>query len=73
MLLLYLHILTCFIFYIMVVNKTWVPPAETLLLGLEFYETHNYFGQYWTCMYYAVLMYLVNETAPTILEERIFV
>ncbi len=29
--------------------------------------------KYWTLMYYSVLMYLINETAPSVLHERQFV
>lgn len=72
-LLLYLHVLACGIYYIMSVNKTWVPPSETLTLGAKFYESDDYNLKYWTLMYYSVLMYLVNETAPTVLYERQFV
>lgn len=73
LLLLYLHVLGCFIYYIMSKNKTWVPPSETLTLGGKFYDTDDLFLKYWTVMYYSVLMYLVNETAPTVLYERQFV
>ncbi len=72
-LLLYLHVLGCFIYYIMAFNKTWVPPSEGLGLGVKFYEHEDIFMKYWTTMYYSVLMYLINETAPTVLYERQFV
>eukprot|EP00347_Sterkiella_histriomuscorum_P003751 403363088 len=72
-LLLYLHVLACAIYYIMGKNKTWLPPSESLTLGYGFYETDDLNLKYWTVMYYSVLMYLVNETAPTVLYERQFV
>lgn len=72
-LIIYLHVLACFIYYVMDMNKSWVPPSESLGIGLEFYESHDYEMKYWTVMYYSVLMYLINETAPTVLYERQFV
>lgn len=70
LLLLYLHVLACFIYYVMSLNKSWVPPSESLGLGAGFYESDDIQMKYWTLMYYSVLMYLVNETAPTVLYER---
>lgn len=78
---LYLHVLACFIYYVMNFNQTWVPPSESLGIGLKFYESEGkslinpkHFEdinmKYWTLMYYSVLMYLVNETAPSVLYER---
>jgi hypothetical protein len=73
LLLLYLHVLACLIYYVMDMNKSWVPSSEALGLGTGFYDSNDIFMKYWTLMYYSVLMYLVNETAPTVLYERQFV
>lgn len=54
-------------------NKSWVPASETLSLGAKFYEYDDDSYKYATVIYYSVLMYLVNETAPTVLYERQFV
>lgn len=51
-------------------NKTWIPPSESLGLGLKFYDQDDLFLKYSTINYYAVLMYLINETSPTVLYER---
>jgi hypothetical protein len=66
---LYLHFLACLIYYIMKLNKTWVPPSETLGVGIGFYDT-DYADKYATMLYYSVMMYLINETSPTVLYER---
>eukprot|EP00347_Sterkiella_histriomuscorum_P002268 403368814 len=73
LLLLYIHFLACLIYYIMKLNKTWLPPSESLGVGLGFYEVDDYANKYATMLYYSVLMYLINETAPTGLNERQFV
>ena len=57
----------------MKLNKTWAPPSETLGVGLGFYDSNDYAYKYGTMMYYSVLMYLINETSPTVLYERQFV
>jgi hypothetical protein len=58
------------IYYVMNLNRSWVPPCEGLGLGLKFYLADHLY-KYWTTLYYAVLMYLINETVPTVLYERI--
>ncbi len=68
-----MHFLACLIYYIMNLNRTWVPPSDGLGVGANFYNVDDNVMKYATVMYYAVLMYLVNETAPTILYERQFV
>ena len=57
----------------MKLNRTWMPASESLGVGLGFYEIDDYANKYATMLYYSVLMYLVNETAPTGLNERQFV
>ena len=57
----------------MELNKSWIPPCESLGLKTEFYYTQDYMVKYWTMLYYSTLMYLVNETSPTVLYERQFV
>ena len=69
-LLLYLHVLSCFIYYIMFQNKSWVPPSESLTLGARYWDSDDILMKYCTVLYYGVFMYLVNETAPTVLYER---
>ncbi len=51
-------------------NKSWVPASEALTLAGGFYEYDDDSYKYATVIYYSVLMYLVNETAPTVLYER---
>jgi hypothetical protein len=55
------------------INKTWVPACESLGLKTRFYGIDDHFYKYATTLYYAVLMYLINETLPTVLYERVFV
>jgi len=50
-----------------------VPASESLSLGLEFYTYDSGVYKYSTAIYYSVMMYLVNETNPTVLYERQFV
>ena len=69
---LYLHFLACLYYYIMNLNKSWVPPCESLGLGAAFYEAGGTY-RYATMIYYAVQLYLINETSPTVLYERQFV
>lgn len=73
LLLLYLHVLACIIYYFMDISETWIPASESLGLSLAWYDSDDIFMKYWTIMYYSVLMYLVNETSPTVLSERQFV
>lgn len=54
----------------MKINKTWIPPCESLGVGAGFYDLNDYASKYSTMLYYSVLMYLINETAPTVLIER---
>ncbi|CDW74307.1 UNKNOWN [Stylonychia lemnae] len=54
-------------------NKTWIPPSETLTLGAKYWDSDDILMKYCTVLYYGVLMYLINETAPTVLYERQFV
>lgn len=70
LLLIYIHFLACLIYYIMNMNRTWLPPSETLGVGLAFYDHNDYSFKYATMLYYSVMMYLVNETSPTVLPER---
>jgi hypothetical protein len=55
------------------IGRTWVPSSEALSLGAGFYEYDDDAYKYATVIYYSVLMYLINETAPTVLYERQFV
>jgi hypothetical protein len=73
LLVLYIHFLACLIYYIMNIGRTWVPSSEALSLGAGFYEYDDDAYKYATVIYYSVLMYLINETAPTVLYERQFV
>lgn len=57
----------------MELNRSWVPSSEGLTLGAGFYDYEDDAYKYATVIYYSVLMYLVNETAPTVLYERQFV
>lgn len=73
LLVLYLHFLACLIYYIMNLNRSWIANCEALSLGTEFYAYNDYTYKYSTMIYYSVLMYLINETGPTVLYEREFV
>lgn len=73
LLIIYMHSLSCLIYYIMNLNRSWLPPSETYTSGIGYYELDDLLWKYCTVLYYAVLMYLINETAPTVLYERIFV
>ena len=68
-----MHSLSCLIYYIMSINKSWIPATESLGLKTNFYNIDDHVYKYFTTLYYAVLMYLINETLPTILYERYFV
>jgi len=47
-----------------------VPPSESLTLGARYWDSDDILMKYCTVLYYGVFMYLVNETAPTVLYER---
>jgi hypothetical protein len=55
------------------INKSWIPASESLGLKTNFYTIDDHLYKYYTTLYYSVLMYLINETLPTVLHERIFV
>jgi len=64
----------CFYFYVCSYNQTWLPPSDSLQPDFDrFYEDQDYFEKYWTALYYAVLIYSVNDVGATAVAERIFV
>ncbi|CDW78253.1 UNKNOWN [Stylonychia lemnae] len=69
-----IHMLGCLYYYVCTINKTWYPPSDSLQPdALNFYNDQDYVEKYWTAIYYAVLIYSVNDIGATAVVERALV
>ena len=58
------HWTGCCIYIIVEEKGTWLPPMNLSAQKTEFYDL-DLAGQYITCFYYAILLIVGNEIAPT--------
>ena len=61
----YFHILGCLWFYMVNVQKKWIPPLDTIYPTTTFYQQDLWY-QYWMSVYHAVLIETANDIAPRI-------
>ena len=61
----YFHILGCLWFYMVSVQKKWIPPLDTIYPTTTFYQQDLWY-QYWMSVYHAILIETSNDIAPRI-------
>ena len=70
-LILYLHCVSCFWFYIVKQDEVWLPPLDGNYNNTTLYQRNSFF-QYLTSLYYSVLMLAGNDMAPQGYSQLIF-
>ena len=70
-LILYLHCISCFWFYIVRQREVWIPPLDEMYDNTIIYQRHHFY-QYLTSLYYSVLMLAGNDLNPQGVTELIF-
>jgi hypothetical protein len=71
-LLLYIHVYTCFYWYVFKIEKDWIPPMEFIYKKSTLYEKNNTY-QYFFCMYYAMMAFGRNDVSPRSNLELVFI
>jgi len=71
LLIVFIHIHACAIFYVVAYNNTWIPPSEgskaaTILVEKDLIE------RYTIALYYSMRLFTVRDIGPTSLLERMF-
>ena len=61
----YFHILGCLWFYMVNIQKKWIPPLDTIYPTTTFYQQGIWY-KYWMAVYHAVLIETANDIAPRI-------
>ncbi|CAI2372633.1 unnamed protein product [Moneuplotes crassus] len=69
---LYLHCLCCLWFYIVKVDKKWIPPLDYVFITTNLFEDGAWF-QYSNSLYHAVLMLGGNDVGPRGSFQLLFV
>ena len=59
----YFHILGWLWFYMVNVQKKWIPPLDTIYPTTTFYQQDLWY-QYWMSVYHAILIETSNDIAP---------
>jgi hypothetical protein len=72
LLIVFLHIHACAIYYVVDVEKKWIPPSDAMILSSDFYPIDDYLFKYSTALYYSLRLYTVRDISPTVLMERMF-
>ena len=70
LLLLYIHIHGCGIYYVASFNETWTPPSDGIFLGAGIYALDDSVYKYATAIYYSLRVYTIHDVGPTALIER---
>jgi hypothetical protein len=60
----YIHVTTCIFFYLMSLDKSWIPFKDQPKKLTDVFERNQAY-QYFTCMYYMVLVVGGNDTCPS--------
>ena len=71
-LIIYIHCLACLFYYVVSVEKEWIPNLDFIYGETELFSKEIEI-RYWTSMYHAVLMFGVNEVVPRTTFEIAFV
>ena len=62
LLVLYIHVMACLWFFVVSIEKKWVPNQDFIYLSTTIFD-ENVSTQYWVSVYHAVLLFGVNEMA----------
>ena len=62
-LILYVHVVGCFWFYWVKVNKEWIPPLDYMFVKTDLYESTD-MKIYASCFYHAIQMLIGSEVGP---------
>ena len=60
---LYIHVLGCIMWYVFIMNKTWVPAADFIYAETKLFHEH-FPKQYLSMLYHAIMVFGLNEVAP---------
>ena len=71
-LVMYLHCAGCAWYYIVIVDKEWIPPLDYVFVTTDFYEEQLDF-RYFSSIYHSVLMLTGNDIGPRGVGQYIFV
>lgn len=70
-LVMYLHWSACTFYFLVTLNRDWLPPMDYVWVGTEFYEW-SLEMQYCSSMYHAVLLLTGNDVGPRGYAQLIF-
>lgn len=70
MLLLFLHLHACAIYYVANIHGTWCPPSDSIRLGTQLYSIDDYVYKYATAIYYSLRIFTIHDVGPTANIER---
>lgn len=71
-LVLFVHVSACTWFWIISLEKKWMPPLDWMYLESDLFESSNS-KMFWTSLYHSVLMLNANELGPRTELELLFV
>lgn len=71
-LILYLHVLACSWYYIVIIEKDWMPPLDYVFVSYRFYEESLTY-KYAMGLYHSVLMFTGNDIGPRGTFQTMFV
>ena len=60
---LYIHILACTWWYVVVKNKTWVPASDFIYGESKLFK-EGFLKSYMSMLYHAMMLFGVNEVGP---------
>jgi len=72
LLVVFLHVHACAIYYVVDSELKWVPPSDQATLGTGIYTVNDYLYKYSTAVYYSLRLYTVRDIGPTVDTERMF-
>lgn len=72
MLFLYIHVFSCFLWYVFKIQKEWIPPLNFIYGETDIWYKGSLY-QYVFMLYYGVMAFGRNEIAPSTSFELLFV